>query len=395
MSPLLPLILAVLALCLLGLGVLGVLALRQASAARQQTALAMAALADVTRQVDSVSQGLGGRLDSVSGEMNRTLSESLQKATQQLTGSIGTAREETRAKIDEKFVLITERLGDLKATSGRIMEFSRSLDEFQRMLQSPKLRGDFGEFTLEQMLANLLPAESYDCQVSFAGVRVDALIHTPHGDLCVDSKFPLDNFRLALAAAEGPARDAALKDFHRDVRARIDEIAGRYVAPPATLDMALMFVPAENVYYELVTRPDIMAFGRERRVVPVSPNTMYAYLQVLAVGFRGLKIHQEARRVDEMLADLRMRFERFYEHFQKVGRHLDNAQTQYQGALRDVDRFQAALQGLKIGRIDDPDAGADRPDDPDDADELPRAGQAADAEPLPLLSASKQNPARP
>lgn len=340
-------------LALLVLGGIALLALIQAAAAHRQTAATSAALDGVARQLSSVGQALNGRLDGVSGELSRTLSESLQKTTQALTGSIGSVREETRAKIDEKFVQITERLGDLKATNDRIVEFSRSLDEFQRMLQSPKLRGDFGEFTLEQMLANLLPAECYSCQVTFAGVRVDALIHTPHGDLCVDSKFPLDNFRRALEAAEGAPRDAALKAFSVDVRARIDEIAERYIAPPATLDMALMFVPAENVYYELIGQPELLKFGRDRRVVPVSPNTMYAYLQALAIGFRGLKIHQEARRVEQMLADLRERFDRFYEHFLKIGKHLENAQTQYQGALRDVDRFQSALQGLRVGRVDE------------------------------------------
>ena len=350
----LPAIAGVLALVAV-LAAIALLALRQAAAAARQAADAMAALDGVGRQLESANRALNGRLDGVSGELSRTLSESLQKTTQALAGSIGSAREETRAKIDESFVQIADRLGALKATSDRVLQFTRSLDDFQRMLQSPKLRGDFGEFTLEQMLANLLPAESYQCQVSFAGVRVDAVIRTPHGDLCVDSKFPLDNFRRALDAAEGPAREAALKAFATDVRARIDEIAVRYVAPPATLDMALMFVPAENVYYELLSRPDVMLYGRERRVVPVSPNTMYAYLQALAMGFRGLKIHQEARRVEQMLADLRERFDKFYDHFQKVGRHLDNAQTQYQGALRDVDRFQTQLQGLRVGRLEGPD----------------------------------------
>jgi len=350
----LPAIAGVLALVAV-LAAIALLALRQAAGAARQAADAMAALDGVGRQLESANRALNGRLDGVSGELSRTLSESLQKTTQALAGSIGSAREETRAKIDESFVQIADRLGALKATSDRVLQFTRSLDDFQRMLQSPKLRGDFGEFTLEQMLANLLPAESYQCQVSFAGVRVDAVIRTPHGDLCVDSKFPLDNFRRALDAADGPAREAALKAFATDVRARIDEIAVRYVAPPATLDMALMFVPAENVYYELLSRSDVMAYGRERRVVPVSPNTMYAYLQALAVGFRGLKIHQEARRVEQMLADLRERFDKFYDHFQKVGRHLENAQTQYQGAVRDVDRFQTQLQGLRVGRLDGPD----------------------------------------
>ena len=334
-------------------GIIAILTLRQAIAGRHQTTVMLAALEGVAKQLGSASQALNGRLDGVSGELSRTLSESLQKTTQALTGSIGSVREETRAKIDEKFVQITERLGDLKATNDRIMEFSRSLDDFQRMLQSPKLRGDFGEFTLEQMLANLLPTECYTCQASFGGVRVDALIHTPHGDLCIDSKFPLDNFRRALEMPEEVAREVALKAFCADVKARIEEIADRYIAPPATLDVAFMFVPAENVYYELLGRPDLLKFGRDRRVIPVSPNTLYAYLQALAIGFRGLKIHQEARRVEQMLAELRERFDRFYDHFLKIGRHLENAQTQFQGAVRDVDRFQAALQGLRVGRLDE------------------------------------------
>lgn len=337
-------------------------------AARHASHLA-GALDTMARQLDQATGSLNARLDGATGEMNRTLSQGLQQATQALTGSIGRVREETRAKIDEKFVEVTERLGDLKATNERIMEFSRSLDDFQRMLQSPKLRGDFGEFTLEQMLADLVPAECYETQAAVAGTRVDAVIFTPHGKLTVDSKFPLDNFRRALETPDAAVREAALKAFAADVRGRIDEIADRYISPPETLEMALMFVPAENVYYELLGRPELLEYGRSRRVVPVSPNTMYAYLQALAIGFRGLKIHQEARRVEQMLGELRSRFERFREHFVKIGRHLDYAQTQFTGAARDVDRFQSTLEGLKVGRMDE--------------------GDTTDAEPMLDLPASK------
>ena len=346
-------LLGVLALAVLLVAALGMGLAFRALHERRQTSETVTAVDSVLRQLDKASLELNARLDGVTGEMNRTFSHALQQATQSLAGSIGTVREETRAAIQEKFVQVTERLGDLKATNDRIMEFSRSLDEFQRMLQSPKLRGDFGEFTLEQMLADLVPAEHYETQASIGGARVDALIRTPHGALCVDAKFPLDNFRRALEAADTPARDAALKAFYADVRARIDEIARRYVVPPETLELAFMFVPAENVYYELLSRPELLEYARSRRVVPVSPNSMYAYLQALAIGFRCLKIHQEARRVEQMLGDLRSRFERFHEHFLKVGRHLDNAQTQFQDAVRDVERFRATLEGFRIGHLDE------------------------------------------
>jgi DNA anti-recombination protein RmuC len=167
-------------------------------------ALAVRAL-KASRQSDQASvaiRSLDQRLDVISAEMNRTFAQALQQATQSLTGTIGTVRDEARAVRDETRTAIQQQslhvaqtLGDLNATNSRILEQSRSLDEFQRMLQSPKLRGDFGEFTLEQMLRDLLPAEHYQCQASIGTGRVDALINTPYGSLCIDCKFPLDNFR--------------------------------------------------------------------------------------------------------------------------------------------------------------------------------------------------------
>jgi DNA recombination protein RmuC len=330
-------------------GALAVRALRS-SRRSQEDARAMQGL---LAEINQTHRSLNARLDVVTGELNRTFAQALQQATQSLTGSIGSVREETRAAIQEKFVQVTERLGDLKATNERIMEFSRSLDEFQRMLQSPKLRGDFGEFTLEQMLRDLLPSEHWEAQAAIGSARVDALIKTPHGALCIDCKFPLDNFRRALEAAEPAVRETAMKLFYADVRGRIDEIADRYVAPPLTLEMAFMFVPAENVYYELIGRPELLAYGRERNVVPVSPNTMYAYVQVLAVGFRGMRIQEEARRVQEILAELGTRFGRFQDHFTMIGKHLDNAKGQFDRALRDVERFGSTLEGMKIGRLEE------------------------------------------
>jgi len=314
------------------------------------------------RQTDETSlavRALEQRLDVINAEMNRTFAQALQQATQSLNGTIGTVRdetravrEETRAALHEQSLQVTQTLGDLKATNSRILEQSRSLDEFQRMLQSPKLRGDFGEFTLEQMLRDLLPAEHYECQAPIGNGRVDALIRTPYGALCIDCKFPLDNFRRALQLPENGSRDAAMKQFYSDVKARMKEIADRYVLPPQTLDVAFMFVPAENVYYEVIGRPELLSYGREFHVVPVSPNTMYAYVQALAVGFRGMRIQEEAKRVQEMLAQLSTRFDKFQDHFNMVGKHLDNAKSQFERAMRDVERFDATLQGVKIGRIE-------------------------------------------
>lgn len=325
-------------------------------------ALAIRALKAGRRSEDTsvAIRSLDQRLDVITAEMNRTFAQALQQATHSLAGTIGTVRdearavrEETRTAIQQQSLQVAQTLGDLNATNSRILEQSRSLDEFQRMLQSPKLRGDFGEFTLEQMLRDLLPADHYQCQAPIGTGRVDALIRTPYGSLCIDCKFPLDNFRRALQATEPAARDAAMKLFYSDVKARIKEIGDRYVSPPETLDVAFMFVPAENVYYELIGRPELLTYGRQFHVVPVSPNTMYAYIQALAVGFRGMKIQEEAKRVQEILAQLGTRFDKFQDHFNMVGKHLDNAKSQFERAMRDVERFDATLQGVKIGRLEE------------------------------------------
>ena len=326
----------------------GAIAIRALKAGRQRE--------DASVAIRSLDQ----RLDVITAEMNRTFAQALQQATQSLTGTIGTVRdearavrEETRSAIQQQSLQVAQTLGDLNATNNRILEQSRSLDEFHRMLQSPKLRGDFGEFTLEQMLRDLLPTDHYECQAPIGTGRVDALIRTPYGSLCIDCKFPLDNFRRALQATEPAERDAAMKMFYSDVKGRIKEIGDRYVSPPETLDVAFMFVPAENVYYELIGRPELLTYGREFHVVPVSPNTMYAYIQALAVGFRGMKIQEEAKRVQEILAQLGTRFDKFQDHFNMVGKHLDNAKNQFERAMRDVERFDATLQGVKIGRLEE------------------------------------------
>ena len=170
-------------------------------------------------------RALDQRLDVITAEMNRTFAQALQQATQSLTGTIGTVRDETRAVRDEtraaiqqQSLQVAQTLGDLKATNNRILEQSRSLDEFQRMLQSPKLRGDFGEFTLEQMLQR--SAAVGTLRMSGADrPRTGGRAHShAYGSLCIDCKFPLDNFRRALQETEPAARDTAMKRLFGNVK---------------------------------------------------------------------------------------------------------------------------------------------------------------------------------
>jgi DNA recombination protein RmuC len=183
---------------------------------------------------------------------------------------------------------------------------------------------------------------------------VDAAVVLEGGWLCIDSKFPLDNFRrMAQPDADPEARQHWRRLFLSDIRRHITDIAHKYIVPPATLDFALMFIPAETVYYEILLSDEVLEFARTKRVVPVSPNTLYAYLQAVSIGFRGLKIAQESRRIEQLLLGLRKNFDEFKEHFRLIGRHLDRARGQFIQAESDVSRFDHTIGGIQFGMLNE------------------------------------------
>jgi DNA recombination protein RmuC len=247
---------------------------------------------------------------------------------------------------------MAERLGELRVTNERIVAISQDINQLSRILESPKLRGNVGEFELERMLSNVLPQGLYRMQAPIGEALVDAVIVLEGGCLCIDSKFPLDNFRrMAQPDAEPEARQQWRRLFLGDVRRHVTDIAHKYILPPATLDFALMFIPAENVYYEVLLNDEVLEFSRAKRVVPVSPNTLYAYLQAISIGFRGLKIAQETRRIEQLLLGLKKNFDEFKEHFRLIGRHLDRARGQFVQAESEVSRFDHTIGGIQFGTL--------------------------------------------
>jgi DNA recombination protein RmuC len=247
---------------------------------------------------------------------------------------------------------MAEKLGELRVTNERIVAISQDINQLSRILESPKLRGNVGEFELERMLSNVLPAALYRMQAAVGEALADAVVVLEGGWLCIDSKFPLDNFRrMAEPDTDPEARQHWHRLFLSDIRRHVTDIAHKYIVPPATLDFALMFIPAENVYYEVLLSDDVLEFARTKRVVPVSPNTLYAYLQAISIGFRGLKIAQESRRIEQLLLGLRKNFDEFKEHFRLIGRHLDRARGQFIQAESEVSRFDHTIGGIQFGTL--------------------------------------------
>jgi len=245
-------------------------------------------------------------------------------------------------------------LGELREATAKVYEVGRDVASLQDILRAPKLRGGLGEFLLCDLLAQVLPAAHYTIQHEFrGGERVDAVVRLGGGLVPVDAKFPLEDFRRLLQAADGDERTRAKRAFGVRLRKHVDDIAAKYIRPDeGTFDFALMYVPAENVYYETIVRDEdgaehaLGAYALERRVVPVSPNSFYAYLQAIVLGLRGLRIEARAEEVMGHLSRLAADLGRIRDDFRLVGKHLGNAQQAYAAADRRLDRL-----GTKVSAI--------------------------------------------
>ena len=279
------------------------------------------------RQVD-VSP-LNERLDSLNRELGK------------ITGQASTYQDTISS--------VNQALGGLTQTSQRILEVGQDMQKLQEVLAAPTLRGSLGELMLEQLLRKMLPKDHYEIQHTFRnGHRVDAVIRLADGLVPVDAKFPLEAFRHLIEAGDAERRRYT-GEFYRDVKGHIDAIAEKYICPGETLDFAIMYIPAENVYYEIILKQegqeDILEYARDRRVITTSPNSFYAYLQVIALGLRGLQVEQNAKRMIESLTRLKNDFDRFADDYRLVGTHLGRAQSKYSEGLPKLESIQRALPG--------------------------------------------------
>ena len=251
------------------------------------------------------------------------------------------------------------RLGKMEEASGKIFEVGKDIASLQEILKSPKLRGGLGELFLGDLLSQVLPKEHYKTQYSFKNNEVvDAVICLGDYLVPVDSKFPLENFRRLVAATDELEKKTLTKQFYTDVKRHIDAIAKKYIRPDEnTFDFALMYIPAENIYYETIVkgeevdeeRSPLTAYAMQRRVIPVSPNNFYIYLNTILLGLKGMKIQEGIRDVIANVAQITGDLGRFREDFELIGTHLFRAQGNFDKAGKRLDKI-----GVKLETIETP-----------------------------------------
>src|SRR3989338_8539430 len=251
-------------------------------------------------------------LQSGSREDRRDLLTSLQKNTQ---------------AVNERLDNAARVISQVQRNLGEMSEIGKGIRTLQDFLQSPKLRGGLGEEVLKEMIGQTFPKNAFHLQYPFkSGMKVDAVLKTDAGLLCIDSKFPMENFNLMHTAQTEAARDSARKQLIQDVKKHIDDISKKYILPEeGTMDFALMYIPSEAVYYEIANLNELMEYARKLLVYPVSPNTLYAHLQVLLLSFQGKELEQKSKDVFRLLRAIQKDYGKVEDNLGVLGKHINNA----------------------------------------------------------------------
>src|SRR5713226_5532011 len=303
------------------------------------------AQAKTTGQLETIARSVAQRLDSVTPALQEAIKNSAQ-ITGQLTSDAQVRMADELKNTRDQISQIQRQLGEVQEAGKQMSQTAQTLEG---ILGGAKSRGSLGEVTLEKLLEDSLPPSQFATQYRFSsGEAADAVIKLRDKKLmAIDSKFPLDAYRRI--STEG---DEARRAFATAVKGHADAITKKYIVPDeGTLDVALMFVPSESVYYELLQTQDskgqaLDAYCRDKHVIAVSPNTLYAHLCVISMGLRGMQMEENAKRLLESLSGMEKQLEKFADKFGTLGTHLKNAQQSYGESDKLFEKAQNTLQTM-------------------------------------------------
>jgi DNA recombination protein RmuC len=296
-------------------------------------------------QLETIAKSVAQRLDSVAPALQEAIKNSAQ-ITGQMTSDAQTKMAGELKNTRDQISQIQLQLGEVQQAGKQMSQTAQTLEG---ILGGAKSRGSLGEVTLERLLEDSLPSAQYAIQYRFSsGEAADAVIKLRDKKLmAIDSKFPLDAYRRI--STEG---EEARRAFASAVKGHADAITRKYIVPhEGTLDVALMFVPSESVYYELLMTEDskgqpLDAYCRDKHVIAVSPNTLFAHLHVIAMGLRGMQMEENTKQLLENLSGVEKQLEKFAEKFSTLGTHLKNAQQTYGDSDKLFEKAQNTLEGM-------------------------------------------------
>ena len=304
------------------------------------------------KEIAGQATGIGllqQQLEALKSAQDKT-SENLQKSLQAGQNTLSQNLRSSQHVLSQ----LNSQIGQLQGTNKQMLQIGTEVRRLQDILSSPKLRGQMGERSLENLLANILPKGSYKLQHTFKdGKMVDALLYLADFSVPVDAKFPLPSFEKVVSVESEEEKTRLRKQFIKDCTTHIDKIASDYIRPAeGTLDFALMYLPAENVYYETIVKyagetQDILQYSLDKKVIPVSPNLLYAYLMTVVMGLHGLQIEKQAAEIRQNLKKLNASFADFLGNWDILGTHLRNAYSKYEDGQKRLDRFGMHLDQIQ------------------------------------------------
>src|SRR3989339_95137 len=322
-------------LLLFGIGLVGFILYSQISSLRKEPD---------TKKDEILMEWLKTMREEVKGSIDKnsqTLEQQLKAQRETLDKQLGDQRQEVTKQSGMMMQNLTQQLQNSQEVIGRVQkqlggieEFGKDIKDLSNVLKSPKLRGGLGEQFLYEILSNILPKELYATQYKFKdGSVCDAVVFTDRGTIPVDSKFPMENYKLSITTENPEERDKAKKLFISDVKKRIDEIASKYLLPAeGTTGQAVMYIPSESVFYDLIVNtPQVEEYARDKNVMLASPNTISYFLKVVLVAYRQHELQKHTSKILAALSGIKVETEKFGEDLDVLGRHISNSYKSMEG----------------------------------------------------------------
>ena len=309
----------------------------------------------VTSQIKSLKVDLTEKeSDKVLLEWLKDMSGSVEKSSDTMEKQL----KDQRDSMDKQTKMIWERLdnaakviGGVQKHLGGLEEFNKDMKDLSNILKSPKLRGGLGEQFLYEILENALPKDLYKTQYKFRdGSIADAVLITEKGMIPVDSKFSMENFKAMITEDSEETRNKYKKEFVKDVKKRIDEISKKYILPEeGTTDQAIMYIPSENIYYELIVNtPSIEEYAQRQNVLLTSPNTFSYFVKIVMVAYQQNELAKHAGEILKALSGIRVEAEKFGGdldvldgHITRTTKSMDNVKSKYGKLSGKIEAVQA------------------------------------------------------
>ncbi len=325
-----------------GLGLLAYLILNQLKSMKKDLKEDLKKDTVLTQWLQEMKKSMDRNTDTLQNQLNaqrKTLDEELKNQREAMG-------KQTKV-MWERLENASEVIGKVQEHLGGLNELGKDMKDLNNILKSPKLRGGLGEQFLYEILEASLPHDLFKTQYKFKnGAVCDAVVFTDKGIIPVDSKFPMENFEAMMKADSDKERGSLKKTFIRDVKKRIDEISDKYILPEeGTTDQAVMYIPSENVFYDLIVHsPRVEEYAKQKNVVMASPNTLSYFLKIILVAYQQHELEKHAQHIIKALAGIKVEAKKFGGELDTLGRHVTNS-------YKNMDKITSSFNDL-FGRIE-------------------------------------------